>query len=137
MSARSRRVVALVVGVVATVGITTALVMVVENAWPDDSSRNLGEARWVYWAALLALAHFAGGFGGGAVSALLSGGRPVRSVAWVCVIAFIAMSIPVLGAFDRPVEMASMLVLNLVTALGVLVGGRLIGARSWTSGRGA
>jgi len=58
-------------------------------------------------------------------------------VAWVCVIAFIAMSIPVLGAFDRPVEMASMLVLNLVTALGVLVGGRLIGARSWTSGRGA
>jgi len=33
--------------------------------------------------------------------------------------------------------MASMLVLNLVTALGVLVGGRLIGARSWTSGRGA
>jgi len=129
MSSRSRRVVALVVGVVAAVGITTALVLVVDNVWPDDSSRNLGEARWVYWAALLALVHFAGGLGGGAVSALLSSGRPARSVAWVCVIAFIVMSIPALGAFDRPVEMASMLVLNLVTALGVLAGGALIAWR--------
>jgi hypothetical protein len=129
VSSRFQTVGVIVAGVVAAIVVTAVLAFAVGAVWPDDSSRTVGQPRWLYWAALLGSVHFIGGLAGGVVAAVLGSAQPIRRVFWVCVVAFAVMSIPAFGAFDRPIEMTSMIVLNLITALGILAGGRLIAVR--------
>jgi hypothetical protein len=117
------------VGVLTAIVATTLLVAIVDRAWPDDASRTVGYPRWLLWAGLLSAAHLAGGLAGGGVAAALDHLRPRRSLAWVGAVVFILLSVPAVGAFDRPVELASMVSLNLVTLIGVLAGGVLVAAR--------
>jgi lysylphosphatidylglycerol synthetase-like protein (DUF2156 family) len=115
--------------VATAVVLTTLLAAGVEVKWPDDASRTVGYPRWLLWAALLSAAHLAGGLAGGGVAAALDRLRPRSSVAWVGALVFILLSVPAVGAFDRPVELASMIFLNLVTLVGVVGGGAFVVAR--------
>ena len=116
------------VGVLTAVVATTLLVAIVDRAWPDDASRTVGYPRWLLWAGLLSAAHLVGGLAGGGVAVALDRLRPRPSVAWVGAVVFILLSVPAVGAFDRPVELASMVFLNLITVIGVVGGGALVAA---------
>jgi hypothetical protein len=124
-----RDTVAILVGVANAVVLTTLLATGVDVNWPDDVSRTVGYPRWLLWAGLLSAAHLAGGLAGGGVAAALDHLRPRRSLAWVGAVVFILLTVPAVGAFDRPVELASMVFLNLVTLIGVVAGGVLVAAR--------
>ena len=121
------------IGVLTAIVATTLLVAIVDRAWPDDVSRTVGYPRWLLWAGLLSAAHLVGGLAGGGVAAALDRLRPRASVAWVGTVVFILLSVPAVGAFDRPVEVASMVFLNLVTLIGVVGGGALVAATLKTS----
>jgi hypothetical protein len=125
MARTQNRAVARVVGVLTSVVITTVLVTVVDLVWPEDGSRFLVGSRWVVWAAVLVVMHLVGGLTGGAATAALGRGRPITEATWVAGLAFVILCVPASGAFDRPVELASMVVLNVITVIGVFAGAAL------------
>jgi hypothetical protein len=129
MTRRLRPTIAVLAGVATAVVMTTVVVAAVDSRWPDDLSRTVGHSRWLMWATLLGAAHLVGGLVGGGVTAALDRLRPMRGVLWAGAVAFLILSVPVLGAFDRPVELASMVFLNLITLIGVGGGGALVAAR--------
>lgn len=128
MTPPMRSATACTVGVLAAVTVTTALVLGVERSWPDDMSRSVGYPGWMGWAALLSAAHAVGGMAGGVFIALIDRSRPARTAFWSAVVTFIVLLVPALGAFDRPIEMGSMVFLNLLTSLGVFVGSAIVSA---------
>ena len=117
-----------VAGGVTAVVVTTLLVHFIDRRWPDDMSRMAGYPRSLLWAGLLAVAHLVGGLCGGGVTAALAWSRPTKRAVWVALSVFLLLSVPALGAFDRPFEMGSMIALNVITALAIVAGAAIM----WT-----
>lgn len=113
-------------GVAAALVTTTVLVVVVDGLWPQDDSRFVVGSNWLGWALVLGIVHLTGGVVGGAATAGWGSDPPIGRIVWVGAVVFVTLSIPALGAFDRPVELASMTVLNVISVVGVLGGGLLI-----------
>ena len=120
--------IAAAVGLLAALAATIGLVVLIEGRSPDDMSRSVGYPGWMGWAALLSAAHAVGGIAGGVLIALIDRSRPARTAFWGAGVTFIVLSAPALGAFDRPIEMGSMVFLNLLTSLGIFVGSAIVSA---------